>query len=80
MLDSDQNSGLDRNETSTAVPADEFRSADTNGDGHIDLFVPQSGKAKFFKNDGTGRFTDVSDKCGDLGKPIAGATSCNSRS
>jgi FG-GAP-like repeat len=48
---------------------------DFNGDGHIDLFVPQSGKAKLFKNDGTGRFADVSDKSGDLGKPIAGATS-----
>jgi hypothetical protein len=37
MLDSDQNSGLDRNETSTAVAAEEFRSGDTNGDGKLSL-------------------------------------------
>jgi hypothetical protein len=37
MLDSDQNSGLDRNETSTAVPADEFRDADTNNDGKLSM-------------------------------------------
>lgn len=37
MLDSDQNSGLDRNETSTAVPADEFGAADTNRDGKLSL-------------------------------------------
>ncbi|HEX3148845.1 MAG TPA: VCBS repeat-containing protein [Gemmataceae bacterium] len=48
---------------------------DFNGDGRVDLFVPQNGKAKLFKNDGMGRFTDVTDKCGDLGKPIFGATS-----
>jgi hypothetical protein len=48
---------------------------DFDGDGHIDLFVPQSGKAKLFKNDGQGHFTDVIDKCGDLAKAIPGGTS-----
>jgi hypothetical protein len=48
---------------------------DFDGDGHIDLFVPQAGKAKLFKNDGQGHFTDVIDRCGDLAKAIPGATS-----
>jgi len=48
---------------------------DFDGDGHIDLFVPQPGKAKLYKNDGHGHFTDVIDKCGDLARPIPGATS-----
>jgi len=48
---------------------------DFDGDGHIDLFVPQSGKAKLFKNDGQGHFADVIDMCGDLAKAIPGATS-----
>jgi hypothetical protein len=48
---------------------------DFDGDGHIDLFVPQSGTSKLFKNDGQGHFTDVIDKCGDLAKAIPGATS-----
>jgi FG-GAP-like repeat len=48
---------------------------DYDGDGHPDLFVPQPGKAKLFRNDGKGHFTDVIDKCGDLAKPIPGATS-----
>ena len=48
---------------------------DFDGDGHTDLFVPQPGKARLYKNDGRGHFTDVIDKCGDLAKPIAGATS-----
>jgi hypothetical protein len=48
---------------------------DYDGDGHVDLFVPQSGKPRLFRNDGKGRFTDVIDKCGDLAKPLTGATS-----
>ncbi|HJZ94075.1 MAG TPA: VCBS repeat-containing protein [Gemmataceae bacterium] len=48
---------------------------DFDGDGHPDLFVPQAGKCKLFRNDGMGHFTDVIDKCGDLAKSIPGATS-----
>ena len=32
-------------------------------------------RRKLYKNDGRGHFTDVIDKCGDLAKPIPGATS-----
>jgi hypothetical protein len=47
---------------------------DFDGDGHLDLFVPQpDGKCKLFKNDGTGRFADVTASAGDLVKPIPGA-------
>jgi VCBS repeat protein len=46
---------------------------DYDGDGHPDLFVPQNGKCKLFRNDGTGRFTHVIDQCGELAKPIPGA-------
>jgi hypothetical protein len=49
--------------------------ADFDGDGFPDVFVPLAGKAKLFRNDGKGRFADVIDRCGDLAKPIAGATS-----
>ena len=48
---------------------------DYDHDGHPDLFVPQPGKAKLFRNDGKGHFTNVIDQCGDLAKSIAGATS-----
>jgi hypothetical protein len=41
---------------------------DFDGDGHPDLFVPQAGGCKLFKNDGKGHFTDVTEKCGDLAK------------
>jgi len=46
---------------------------DYNGDGHPDLFVPQKGTCKLFKNDGRGRFTDVTATSGDLGKPVGWA-------
>jgi FG-GAP-like repeat len=46
---------------------------DVDGDGHPDLFVPQFGKCKLYRNDGRGHFTDVIDKCGGLAKPIPGA-------
>jgi hypothetical protein len=49
--------------------------ADFDADGHLDLFVPQSGRCKLFRNDGTGRFTDVIEKSGDLARPCPGATS-----
>ena len=48
---------------------------DFDSDGHPDLFVPQNGKAKLFRNDGKGLFTDVIEKTGDLAKPLPGATS-----
>src|SRR5262249_19217477 len=41
---------------------------DYDGDGHPDLFVPQPGGCKLFKNDGKGRFTDVTSKAGDLAR------------
>jgi hypothetical protein len=47
---------------------------DFDGDGHPDLFVPQNGKCKLYRNDGKGHFTDIIDQCGDLAKPIPGAT------
>jgi hypothetical protein len=39
---------------------------DFDGDGHPDLFVPQQGGCKLFRNDGAGHFTDVTAKAGDL--------------
>jgi hypothetical protein len=47
---------------------------DFDGDGHPDLFVPQHGTCKLFRNDGTGRFIDVTAQAGDLAKPIGWAT------
>jgi FG-GAP-like repeat len=45
---------------------------DFDGDGKIDLFVPQSdGACKLFKNSGNGTFAEVA--AGDLAKPIPGA-------
>jgi hypothetical protein len=50
--------------------------ADFDNSGALSLFVPQlDGKCKLFKNDGTGRFTDVTDRAGDLSKPLGQATS-----
>jgi hypothetical protein len=49
--------------------------ADYDGDGHPDLFVPQAGKCRLFRNDGRGHFADVIDRCGDLAKACPGATS-----
>jgi FG-GAP-like repeat len=47
---------------------------DFDGDGHLDLFVPQiDGSCKLFRNNGTGSFTDVTANSGDLAKPIPGA-------
>jgi hypothetical protein len=49
---------------------------DFDGDGSLDLFVPQSsGGCKLFRNDGTGKFADVTARSGDLAKPIPGAVS-----
>jgi hypothetical protein len=37
---------------------------DYNGDGRPDLFVPQPGGCKLFRNDGKGKFTDVTAEAG----------------
>jgi len=46
---------------------------DYNGDGHPDLFIPQKGTCKLLKNDGRGRFTDVTGDSGDLAGPVGWA-------
>ncbi len=48
---------------------------DFDGDGHPDLFVPQAGQCKLFKNDGKGRFTDVTAQAGALANLHVHATS-----
>jgi hypothetical protein len=48
---------------------------DFDNDGHPDLFVPQDGVCRLFRNDGTGHFTDVTEKAGDLALPLGRATS-----
>jgi hypothetical protein len=49
---------------------------DFDSDGHLDLFIPQAdGKCKLFRNDGTGKFTDVTASAGDLTKAMPGAVS-----
>ena len=47
---------------------------DFNGDGRVDLFVPQRGTSKLFRGDGRGRFTDVTAASGALAKLSAYAT------
>jgi hypothetical protein len=47
---------------------------DFNGDKLPDLFVPQRGKCKLFRNSGKGRFVDVAAKSGALAEPIGHAT------
>jgi hypothetical protein len=46
---------------------------DYNRDGHPDLFIAQKGKCKLLKNDGRGRFTDVTGASGDLAATIGWA-------
>ena len=48
---------------------------DFDNDGHPDLLVPQKNGVKLFKNDGKGKFTDVTEKAGDLAKANFWATS-----
>jgi hypothetical protein len=43
---------------------------DFDGDGALDLFVPQDGACKLFKGDGKGHFTDVTAASGALAAPI----------
>lgn len=47
---------------------------DFDGDGFPDLFVPQNGTCKLFKNDGKGKFTEVTTGTGDLSKAWGQAT------
>ncbi|HEX4606933.1 MAG TPA: VCBS repeat-containing protein, partial [Urbifossiella sp.] len=48
--------------------------ADFNGDGLLDLFIPQAdGRCKLFRNAGNGTFADVTATTGDLARPIPGA-------
>jgi hypothetical protein len=39
-----------------------------NGDGLVDLFIPQASGCKLYRNDGTGKFTDVTAQSGELAK------------
>lgn len=41
---------------------------DFDGDGDLDLFVPQAGGGKLFRNDGNWKFTDITAESGDLSK------------
>lgn len=43
---------------------------DFNGDKAMDLFVPAAEGSRLFKNDGKGKFADVTAQSGDLAKPI----------
>lgn len=47
---------------------------DFNGDGRVDLFVPQKGTSRLFRNAGGGRFAEVTAAAGALAKPIGHAT------
>ncbi len=47
---------------------------DYDGDGHMDIFVPQSqGQCLLFCNDGKAKFTNATASAGDLAQPIPGA-------
>jgi hypothetical protein len=46
---------------------------DFDGDKAVDLFVPSASGSKLFKNDGKGKFTDVTAASGELAKPMIGA-------
>ena len=48
---------------------------DFDNDGYPDLLVPQKNGVKLLKNDGKGRFTDVTARAGDLAKADFWATS-----
>ncbi len=47
---------------------------DFDGDKQVDLFVPQSGVSKLYKNIGGGKFTDVAAKSGALAVSLGEAT------
>lgn len=48
--------------------------ADFDGDGQVDLFVPQSGACKVFAYRG-GRFADITAQCGAIAQPMGQAVS-----
>lgn len=48
---------------------------DFSGDGAPDLFIPQPGGCKLYKNAGQGKFSDVTARSGELAQPFTGATS-----
>ncbi|MFM8271960.1 MAG: FG-GAP repeat domain-containing protein [Gemmata sp.] len=49
---------------------------DFDGDGHLDLLVPQSdGRCKLLRNDGTAKFADVTAQSGDLAAGVPNAVS-----
>jgi hypothetical protein len=57
--------------TGGVVPA----AADMDGDGKIDLFIPQPGGGKLYRNEGNWKFTDITAESGDLAKFSGHATS-----
>jgi hypothetical protein len=46
---------------------------DFDRDGHPDLFVPQNGVCKLYRNDGKGHFSDITASTGELAKPVGDA-------
>ncbi len=48
---------------------------DYNRDGRADILVPQTGSCKLFRNDGQGKFSDVTAASGDLANAIGTARS-----
>jgi len=49
---------------------------DFDGDGAVDVLIPQGDQGvRLFKNDGTGKFKDVTPQSGDLAKPLGLAVS-----
>ncbi len=49
---------------------------DFNNDGHPDLFVPQDGRSRLYANDGKGKFTDITEKSGELAKHTTDRSTC----
>lgn len=48
--------------------------ADFDGDGKLDLTLMEGNQVKLFKNDGKGKFADITGQRGDLSKPIENAS------
>lgn len=64
-----KDSGLNYQPAKTAPVFGDF-----DGDKKLDLFVPQAGVSKLYKNQGAGRFTDVTAASGALAQSIGEAT------